>query len=103
MRKSRNRIMKMKWLVWGCIAASIGILGSCRNKQVQVDIPQLVKTAPVNGHDGMTSVTYPGKIQAASNVKLAFRVAGPICKRRTICEKRTIIGRIGSPGLSDSI
>ena len=35
MRKSRNRIMKMKWLVWGCIAASIGILGSCRNKQVQ--------------------------------------------------------------------
>ena len=46
MRKSRNRIMKMKWLVWGCIAASIGILGSCRNKQVQVDIPQLVKTAP---------------------------------------------------------
>ena len=80
MRKSRNRIMKMKWLVWGCIAASIGILGSCRNKQVQVDIPQLVKTAPVNGHDGMTSVTYPGKIQAASNVKLAFRVAGPIRK-----------------------
>ena len=80
MRKSRNRIMKMKWLVWGYIAASIGILGSCRNKQVQVDIPQLVKTAPVNGHDGMTSVTYPGKIQAASNVKLAFRVAGPIRK-----------------------
>ena len=80
MRKSRNRILKMKWLVWGCIAASIGILGSCRNKQVQVDIPQLVKTAPVNGHDGMTSVTYPGKIQAASNVKLAFRVAGPIRK-----------------------
>ena len=67
-------------LVWGCIAASIGILGSCRNKQVQVDIPQLVKTAPVNGHDGITSVTYPGKIQAASNVKLAFRVAGPIRK-----------------------
>lgn len=80
MRKSRNRILKMKWLVWGYIAASIGILGSCRNKQVQVDIPQLVKTAPVNGHDGMTSVTYPGKIQAASNVKLAFRVAGPIRK-----------------------
>ena len=80
MRKSRNRILKMKWLVWGCIAASIGILGSCRNKQVKVDIPQLVKTAPVNGHDGMTSVTYPGKIQAASNVKLAFRVAGPIRK-----------------------
>ena len=98
--------MKMKWLVWGCIAASIGILGSCRNKQVQVDIPQLVKTAPVNGHDGMTSVTYPGKIQAASNVKLAFRVAGPIRKiyvNEGQYVKRTIIGRIGSPGLSDSI
>lgn len=64
MRKSRNRILKMKWLVWGYIAASIGILGSCRNKQVQVDIPQLVKTAPVNGHDGIDFCHLSGKIQA---------------------------------------
>lgn len=80
MRRSRNEIWKMKWLVWFFVAASVGTLESCRTKQVQVDIPQLVKAVPVNGHDGGTSVTYPGKIQAASNVKLAFRVAGPIRK-----------------------
>ena len=60
MRKSRNRIMKMKWLVWGYIAASIGILGSCRNKQVQVDIPQLVKTGCIECETGLPgSRTYP--------------------------------------------
>ena len=60
MRKSRNRIMKMKWLVWGCIAASIGILGSCRNKQVQVDIPQWKNSGCIECETGLPgSRTYP--------------------------------------------
>lgn len=75
MSRSRN-----KWLVWGFIAVSTGIPGACRDRQVRVDIPQLVKAVPVRACDGITSVTYPGKVQAASNVKLAFRVAGPIRK-----------------------
>ena len=31
-------------------------------------------------YDGECSTTYPGKIKAASDVQLAFRVAGPILR-----------------------
>ena len=53
-------------------------LVSCRKTTPPIEIPKLVKTAVVGEQGGELSVTYPGKIAAASNVKLAFRVAGPI-------------------------
>lgn len=53
---------------------------SCRRNEQPLHIPQLVKLAEVRGFEGMTSVNYPGRIDASSNVKLAFRVAGPIRK-----------------------
>ena len=45
-----------------------------------LEISQLVKTAEVQKYDGECSTTYPGKIKAASDVQLAFRVAGPILR-----------------------
>lgn len=60
------------------ISGVVFSLSSCRKTTPPVEIPKLVKTAEVGGQDGELSVTYPGKISAASNVKLAFRVAGPI-------------------------
>lgn len=62
--------------------AILMILGcaGCRKAQSVMDIPQLVKTVEVLRSDGESSVTYPGKIKAAENVKLAFRVAGPVRK-----------------------
>ena len=45
-----------------------------------MEISQLVKTAEVQKYDGECSTTYPGKIKAASDVQLAFRVAGPILR-----------------------
>lgn len=53
---------------------------SCRKSVPALDIPQLVKTTRVNEHGGLLSIAYPGKVTAASNVKLAFRVAGPLKK-----------------------
>ena len=32
----------------------------------------------MKAYQGLFKITYPGKLQAASDVKLAFRVAGPI-------------------------
>ena len=62
--------------------AILMILGcaGCRNAQPVMDIPQLVKTVEVLRYSGESSVAYPGKIKAAENVKLAFRVAGPVKK-----------------------
>lgn len=55
-------------------------LSSCHKNNRPSEIAQLVKTAEVKEHSGALAVTYPGKIQAASDVKLSFRVAGPIEK-----------------------
>lgn len=67
------------WLYWG-MAAMILLTAGCRKNQAPLDIPQLVKITKVDEHGGTASVSYPGKIKAASNVKLAFRVAGPLKK-----------------------
>lgn len=61
------------------LAAATSVL-SCKQKAVPLDIPQLVRTTEVGEFGGRSSVNYPGKISAAENVKLAFRVAGPIRK-----------------------
>lgn len=53
---------------------------SCRKSTPSLVIPQLVKTTEVKEHKGSYTTSYPGKIQAASDVKLSFRVAGPIRK-----------------------
>lgn len=70
--------------LWKRIVVCLWVLGmffplvSCRKTTPVVEIPKLVKTVAVGEQGGELSVTYPGKVAAASNVKLAFRVAGPI-------------------------
>ena len=68
----------MEWFLYGWIV--VILLAACREKQTTLDIPQLVKTIEIGTQGGANAVTYPGKIKAAENVKLAFRVAGPIKK-----------------------
>lgn len=53
---------------------------ACRKNPTPLDIPQLVKTTRVENYGERNKITYPGKIRAAENVKLAFRVGGPIRK-----------------------
>lgn len=66
----------------GLLVVVVMFSASCRKNAAPLDIPQLVKTAKVTQHGGLSVQTYPGKIAAASNVKLAFRVAGPIKRIR---------------------
>lgn len=62
------------FLIFGMVLSFV----SCRKNPPLLEIPKLVKTAGVQEQAGELSVAYPGKIAASSNVKLAFRVAGPI-------------------------
>lgn len=54
------------------------IFSACHRSPEPLDISLLVKTTEVKGHDGQFDITYPGRVQAAADVKLAFRIAGPI-------------------------
>lgn len=76
--EKNNKIWSRTWILYMGISGILFLSVSCRKNQTSPEIPQLVKTAKVGEHQERSSVTYPGKIQAASNVKLAFRVAGPI-------------------------
>lgn len=69
-----------KWMMLAVAAGMLPWTVACRQKQEPLEIPQLVKSTLVEEFGGRSSVNYPGKIQAAENVKLAFRVAGPILK-----------------------
>lgn len=77
MRKINNSLQR-KVLICLWVAGIVFPLASCRKSTPPLEIPKLVKIANVGKQEGELAVTYPGKIAAASNVKLAFRVAGPI-------------------------
>ena len=67
-------------LKWTSVSGVLLVAMSCRRATPGLEISQLVKTAEVQKYDGECSTTYPGKIKAASDVQLAFRVAGPILR-----------------------
>ncbi len=79
MRKT-DKVRNRRFIIYSFILGISVLIGACRKKQNTVEIPQLVKITEVTTQGDRFSVTYPGKIEAASNVKLAFRVPGPIKK-----------------------
>ena len=55
------------------------LMCACGNSQTKQDRGKAtVQADTVKSYQGELSIIYPGKIQAASEVKLSFRVAGPI-------------------------
>ncbi len=71
----------LSFLIRLCIGGGVaGLAFACNRSTPTLDIAQLVKTTTVHAHAGDFSVTYPGILKAASDVKLSFRVAGPIHK-----------------------
>lgn len=75
-----NRLKGISRIVWLLLPGVFLFTGGCRKSPASLNIPQLVKLTAVNEQVGVASVTYPGRIRAASEVKLAFRVAGPLEK-----------------------
>lgn len=77
----RKGMKSRKKIVWTGIAVLLMLgSGGCRKSPSVLSIPQLVKTSEVAAYGGESSVAYPGKVKAAEDVKLAFRVAGPLKK-----------------------
>ncbi|TAJ15778.1 efflux RND transporter periplasmic adaptor subunit [Marinilabiliaceae bacterium JC017] len=54
------------------------LLQACASKQQKHEDIQLVKTDIVKPHVAVFPIHYPGKIKAANDINIAFRVAGPI-------------------------
>lgn len=53
---------------------------ACKSEQTQTEVVKTVKTYTVKTYGESKSVTFPGKVIAASDINLAFRISGPISK-----------------------
>jgi RND family efflux transporter MFP subunit len=65
-------------LLWSCFA--VFFLVSCTSEPAGETTTTVVKTAKVKLHNKPLNKNYPARIQSKSNVRLSFRVAGPIQK-----------------------
>lgn len=82
-----------------CMGVAVAVfISACRRSNPPLEIAQLVKTATVQAHQGDFSITYPGILKAASDVKLSFRVAGPIhqiwVKEGQYVQKGTLLAQL---------
>lgn len=55
-------------------------LSACRSSESTQKPVMMVKTETVKNHQRELQITYPGRIKAAADVDLSFRVAGPIIR-----------------------
>ncbi|MBI9063643.1 MAG: efflux RND transporter periplasmic adaptor subunit [Marinilabiliaceae bacterium] len=74
---NRNRKLNRS-LYWALPLIGTLLLSACSEKKNNTTTSTLVKTAIVKPWLTNQPITYPGKIKASADVKLAFRVAGPI-------------------------
>lgn len=70
----------MKRIYWILTSISLYSLLSCSNGAKDTQEYQTVKTDTVVSAGGQTSLQYPGKVKAAQDISLAFRVSGTIQK-----------------------
>ena len=66
------------WIAWIVLIAWCVV--GCRSQQSVSEEAIVVKVDTVRSYDGDFRISYPGKVRAAADVNLAFRVAGPIAK-----------------------
>ncbi len=67
-----------KTIVW--LVGLMVIMSACSNKKTDGGTIQIVKVDTVQAYGEKSRTTFPGKVKAASDVNLAFRISGPIAK-----------------------
>lgn len=72
-------MLKMKMISLVCLSVFLLFYG-CKNEEVKRETVKTVKvtTAVVYGEE--RTLSFPGKVKAASEIDLAFRISGPIAK-----------------------
>jgi len=70
----------MKRITLLFIIGLIFIISACSKKETHEQTVQTVKADTVRVYGGTSSSTFPGKVRAASDVNLAFRISGPVTK-----------------------
>ena len=70
----------MKQFYYILAGISVLSLAACSSHAKEVKEPQTVKIDTVISADGRTTLQYPGKVKAAQDISLAFRVSGTIQK-----------------------
>lgn len=56
------------------------LLSACEQQNRQIETIPIVKVSTVSKYGEEQVVTFPGKVKAASEINLAFRISGPIYK-----------------------
>lgn len=70
----------MKRIDWIFAGVSVCLLASCNGPTKEARECQAVKIDTVRSASGQTYLQYPGKVKAAQDISLAFRVSGTIQK-----------------------
>lgn len=70
----------MKRIYWVLASITTCLLASCNSSTKDAREYQTVKIDTVTSANGQTYLQYPGKVKAAQDISLAFRVSGTIRK-----------------------
>ena len=68
----------VKFVAW--LAGLMFIISACTHKTTEVKGIKTVKVDTVRVYGEKSSSTFPGKVKAASDINLAFRISGPVVK-----------------------
>ena len=74
------------------------LLASCSQRTQITDSKPTVKIDTVLSAGGQTALQFPGRVKAAQDISLSFRVSGTILRirqRRNVCAQRTAACRTG--------
>ncbi|NLA49299.1 MAG: efflux RND transporter periplasmic adaptor subunit, partial [Bacteroidales bacterium] len=58
------------------LAGIMMIVAACTNKESKTEIVKTVKVASVEHYGETGTLSFPGKVKAASDINLSFRIAG---------------------------
>ena len=70
----------MRNIVIGISCALVLSISGCNQKTQEKSVVKTVKVQKARAYGEAKSLSFPGKVKAASEVKLAFRISGPIAR-----------------------